>query len=223
MYSITEKASDSLQPPDLKPALQLFEKSISNTIIKWFNDNQKSDKKESLVYNHLLNNPMVVGLSLQISSLEKQLEQANKRIEELVSENNNLKLHVSDTKNVTLDITEIIKNNDDSNDNDTVVSTDIQDDNQKHLNQVVKKLESYACGYNIVSADNSDEEENSDDEEDSDNNTTTPYVMGALLVQNNTDNIDDGTASEEESEEGDVELQSFTIVNDNEKKEEEDE
>ena len=50
MYSITKntEAQDSLQPPDLKPALQLFEKSISNTIIKWFNDNQKSNKKELL-------------------------------------------------------------------------------------------------------------------------------------------------------------------------------
>ena len=76
MYSITKntEAVQSLQPPDLKPALQLFEESISNTIIKWFNDNQKTDKKESLVYNHLLNNPMVVGLSLQISTLEKQLD-----------------------------------------------------------------------------------------------------------------------------------------------------
>ena len=72
MYSMrksTEEESGSLTPPNLKPAIQLFEESISNTIIKWFNDNNKYDKQESLVYNHLLNNPMVVGLSLQISNM----------------------------------------------------------------------------------------------------------------------------------------------------------
>ena len=118
----------SLKPPDLKPALRLFEESISQTIIKWFNANKKDNEKETLVYNHLLNNPMVVGLSLEISSLEKQLAAANEEI-------NNLKLQIknasSDVKNVTLDITEIEK--------DSVIEVpEIEDDNQKQLNQVVK-------------------------------------------------------------------------------------
>ena len=199
MYSITKNTEESstFNPPNFKPALESFEQKISETIVNWFNDNNKTNKQESLVYNHLLNNPMVVGLSLQITNLETKLQEANKRIESLVNENNTLKLHLSssDTKNVTLDITEITKNDDDNNDNPlTVITTDIQDENQLHLNQVVKKLESYACGYNIVSADNSDDEDEDDDgDEDEDNkieSSTTPYLMGALLVQNNINNIE---------------------------------
>ena len=214
MYSITKNTEESstFNPPNFKPALESFEQKISETIVNWFNDNNKTNKQESLVYNHLLNNPMVVGLSLQITNLETKLQEANKHIESLVNENNTLKLHLSssDTKNVTLDITEITKNDDGNNDNPlTVITTDIQDDNQVHLNQVVKKLESYACGYNIVSADNSDDEDDHEDEDEDQDNTvkssTTPYLMGALLVQSNIDNIDDGTASEEDEDEEDDE------------------
>ena len=182
MYSTTKtvKESDSLKPPDLKPALQLFEQTVSDTIIKWFNANKQTNEKETLVYKHLLNNPMVVGLSLQISALEKQLDQAKQRISSLTDENNNLKLQLSssDTKNVTLDITEIKK---DSTVDPEKISSDIQNDNQKHLNEVVKKLESYsASGYNIVSDDNSEDD---DDDDDDETTITTPLVMGALFCK----------------------------------------
>ena len=50
MYSTTKtvKESDSLKPPDLKPALQLFEETVSDTIIKWFNANKQTNEKLGL-------------------------------------------------------------------------------------------------------------------------------------------------------------------------------
>ena len=132
MYSITKNTeeSKSLQPPDLKPALQLFEETISNTIIKWFNHNNKINNKESLVYNHLLNNPMVVGLSLQITKLENQLSSTNAIIDKLKKENEQLK-NRDDSKNVTLDISEIPSPNNTVNIPDSII-----DENQTQLNQL---------------------------------------------------------------------------------------